>query len=129
MENRLYLDTNVVIDLLDPAARERLGGGFYSYQQFHNHIVFISCLSVHIYMYITRSKVPSAKSSDLTMMFNLIALTKDITLRSLGGPTNDFEDNIQLHSAIAAGADMFITRDKQLLSMGYFGACQISNSP
>lgn len=40
-------------------------------------------------------------------------------------PTSDLEDNIQLHSAAEADCDYFLTSDKKLLAMIYFGKTKI----
>ena len=44
---------------------------------------------------------------------------------SLDGPTKDLEDNIQLHSAAKTEADFFLTNDKKLLKMKFFGKMRI----
>lgn len=41
------------------------------------------------------------------------------------GPTKDLEDNIQLHSAAEAESDIFLTADKKLVDMKFFGKTQI----
>ena len=56
-------------------------------------------------------------------------LTEYILDKALQGPTKDLEDNIQLHSAAEADCDFFITRDRQLLALGYFGKTKITNRP
>ena len=57
--------------------------------------------------------------------FNLIGLDQDILSKALNGPTSDLEDNIQLHSGAEADCDIFLTKDKQLLNMKFFGKLQI----
>jgi len=56
---------------------------------------------------------------------HLISLTDKIIDKALLGPTKDLEDNIQLHSAVEADCDIFLTNDKALLKMGYFGKTKI----
>jgi len=41
------------------------------------------------------------------------------------GPTDDFEDNVQLHSAVMGDCDYFLTMDKKLIKMKYFGKMRI----
>ncbi len=59
---------------------------------------------------------------------NLINLSQDILDKALVGPTKDLEDNIQLHSAIKADCDIFLTYDTQLLKLGFFGKTKIKSS-
>jgi hypothetical protein len=59
--------------------------------------------------------------------FQLIPITKSLTLKSLQGPTPDFEDNLQLHSAAIEDCDLFLTNDQELLNMSYFGKVNISS--
>lgn len=57
--------------------------------------------------------------------FNIIDLDKDILDKALESPTKDLEDNIQLHSAAEAECDYFLTEDKGLLKMKFFGKTKI----
>lgn len=43
----------------------------------------------------------------------------------LSGPTVDFEDNVQLHSAAEAECEIFLTEDKKLLKLGFFGKTHV----
>lgn len=42
--------------------------------------------------------------------------------------SNDLEDNIQLNSAIKADCNFFLTFDKKLLKMKFFGKMKIVSS-
>jgi len=48
-------------------------------------------------------------------------LTDKILDLALEGPVDDLEDNIQLHSASEAECDVFLTNDKRLLGIKFFG--------
>lgn len=49
--------------------------------------------------------------------------------KALEGPTVDFEDNTQLHSAAEAECDYFLTNDEKLLKMKFFGKTRLTNKP
>lgn len=116
---KIFLDTNIIIDLIEKRSKiidDDLQG----------HVVFISPLSVHILMFFTKKKIPYSLLSKLREQFLIIAFDKFIMDKSLAGPTNDFEDNVQLHSAANAECDLFLTQDKILLGMKFFGKTQIT---
>ncbi|OGE15088.1 hypothetical protein A3F00_00285 [Candidatus Daviesbacteria bacterium RIFCSPHIGHO2_12_FULL_37_11] len=89
------------------------------------HQGFIATLSCHILFYINKIDVPDSKMNSFIADFNLIGLDQDILSKALNGPTSDLEDNIQLHSGAEADCDIFLTKDKQLLNMKFFGKLQI----
>ena len=92
------------------------------------HRLFISPLSVHIWAYVGKEKIPSKKLNEFLETFYFINFDKDILEKSLKGPTNDFEDNVQLHSALLVNCQIFLTLDKQLLKMAYFGQTEIKQN-
>lgn len=115
---KVYLDANVYIDLLEDRHD-------FDKVQLNSHVVCASVLSVHIYTYIYKVKMPVINTHSVLQNINFIPLDEEITIKSLAGPTTDFEDNVQLHSAATAECDYFFTRDERLLVMGYFGKTQI----
>lgn len=111
---RVFLDVNKLIDVLenrDPGVSEGLLG----------HEVFISPLSVHILCYLYKRKMPDSVLSDRVVKFLLVDFGEKILMRGMEGPVEDFEDNVQLHSGAEAGCDIFLTNDKKLLEMKFFG--------
>ena len=72
-----------------------------------------------------KRKVPFSKLQTILKPFSIQDFTEKISVQSLSGPTNDFEDNVQLHSAADAECDIFLTNDKDLLEMKFFGKTQI----
>ena len=116
---RLFLDTNFYIDLIkrNKSALKQLNG----------HLLFISPLSTHILFYTQKLKVPDQNINELQNLFGIIPLTKTILDHGLIGVTKDLEDNIQLHSAVNADCDYFLTFDKKLLKMKFFGKTKIVN--
>lgn len=117
---RVYLDTNLYIDIIK-RAKEKL-------EPLRNHLLFISPLSTHILFYSYKSKVPDQEVNELQEQLGIVPLTKYILNKALEGPTNDLEDNIQLHSAAEAECDLFLTGDRRLLDLKFFGKTQVVNS-
>ncbi len=119
---KVFLDANILIDLVEkrsPVTIKKLDG----------YNLFISPLSLHILMYIMRQKIPYEKLSNIINHFFLIPFEDDIAYKSLNGPTKDFEDNVQLHSAAQANCDLFLTNDEKLLGLRFFGKVQLSPLP
>lgn len=107
---QIFLDANCLIDvfghrdedlatLLDP------------------HQLNISALSLHIFAYVEKLHMPTSLLSQISSLVHVVNLTSMIINHSSQGPTPDFEDNIQLHSAVAIGCQYFLTRDVRLLNM------------
>lgn len=116
---KVFLDTNIFIDLIE----KRRG---VTISSFLGYKLFLSPLSVHILTYIYKYRIPHQKLNDfLKENTNFITLSKDITDNALKGPTSDFEDNVQLHSAAETEADYFLTSDKKLLDLKFFGKLKI----
>lgn len=113
----IFLDTNKVIDLI--IRKPEIG------LTFLDHHLFYSPLSAHILFYAEKLKVPATKANKALSKLGCVTLESKIIKRALLGPTNDLEDNIQLHSATEADCDLFLTHDKKLLKMGYFGKTKI----
>ena len=114
---KVFLDTNVYIDAVHrkPEVNE----------QFINHDVYNSCLSTHILFYAQKLKVPQRDLRIILGKFQGVDLTTSIIENALNGPTADMEDNIQLHSAAEAECDYFLTSDRKLLAMKFFGKARI----
>ena len=117
MAKRIYLDANYYIDSAKRAS--------YKLTPLKSDLLFISPLSVHIMFYIEKLRVPDENINELQEQFGIVPLTKFIIDKSLEGPTNDLEDNIQLHSAAEAECDIFLTSDKKLLKLKFFGKTRI----
>jgi predicted nucleic acid-binding protein len=117
---RVFLDTNVLIDLAEK--RKDLDSNI------NGEKLFLSPLSVHILFYVTKRKIPYPTILDIVSSLSLVPLDEVICYKALEGPTNDFEDNVQLHSAAEADCDVFLTSDKKLLGMKFFGKTRIASS-
>ena len=117
---RVFLDTNYFIGLANRAPEV-------SVDLLDEHKGFISILSCHILFYVNKIRVPSAKVNSFINDFNLIDLTQHILGKALEGPTVDLEDNVQLHSAAETECQLFLTVDRKLLDLKFFGKMQIVN--
>ncbi len=118
---RVFLDANIVIDLV--GNRKDL-----SLNDFGGNKLFISPLSIHILSYSYKYKIPNDNLSNSRKYFTITPFDAFISTQALTGPTNDFEDNVQLHSAAHAECDIFLTSDKKLLAMKFFGKTRIASS-
>lgn len=115
---RVFLDTNIYIDITK-RAKEKWGS-------LEGNLLFISPLSTHILFYTRKLKVPDLEINKLQEQIGFVPFTKQILDKALEGPTNDLEDNVQLHSAADAECDFFLTNDKHLLSLKFFGKTRIA---
>lgn len=114
---RVFLDANFYIDATKRAKEK--------WQSLREHLLFISPLSTHILFYARKLKVPDQEVNELQEQFGIVPLSKEILDTALKGPTDDLEDNIQLHSAAEAEANLFLTEDRKLLDMKFFGKTRI----
>ncbi len=117
----IFLDTNAVIDLIDN--RREI-----DQEQLARHEVYISTLSVHIICYVLGLKMPQEGLKEALSPFRFVDFSENLMSKAILGPTEDFEDNLQLHSATEAECQFFITQDQRLLKMAYFGQAKIIDS-
>lgn len=119
---KVYLDTNIFIDAIHRAPEKQI------LEELEGHIPYTSTLSFHIYCYTFKVKIPSRKVSEQKEKFQITDLSHTILEKALEGPTNDLEDNIQLHSAAEADCDVFLTADSKLLKLKFFGKTEVKSS-
>jgi predicted nucleic acid-binding protein len=117
---KIFLDANFFIDLIE-------GRSEIDIYQFKNQALFVSPLTVHIYFYVYKIKIADQKFLSFLDFFNIVDLNEEILRNALEGPTNDLEDNIQLHSASFSDCDLFLSSDKKLLKLKFFGKVKIQN--
>ena len=118
--DQVFLDTNTLIDIFEKRREINID------VLVRNHL-FASPLSIHIYTYLYKYQMPyqALLGGIEKLEIELTPITHQIATLSLIGPTSDFEDNIQLHSAAEAECDYFLTNDEKLLKMKFFGKTQI----
>lgn len=119
---KIFLDTNIFIDAIHRRPEKEI------LESLENQIVFISPLSFHIYCYSYKVKLPNEIVIAQKEKFQIVDFSKEILEKATTGPTNDFEDNVQLHSAAEADCDIFLTEDKKLLDMKFFGKVRINSN-
>ena len=116
---KVFLDANILIDLLE-RKKDKLRLAL------ANHPVFVSPLSIHIICYAYKYTMPQKELLEKTKdLFTLVPFDEQIAIESIQGPTSDFEDNVQLHSAAEVDCDFFLTRDAKLLALTFFGKTHI----
>ncbi len=118
---KIFLDTNIYIDII----KKRTDLDLEDYQ---GNELFISPLSIHVHAYVFKYIIPSTELDVNKELFNIVPFDSSITENALIGPTSDFEDNVQLHSAASEECDIFLTEDKELLDMKFFGKVKIAKS-
>ena len=116
---RVFLDTNYFIDSIHRRPEKRI------LPSLEGHSIWTSVLSFHIYCYAYKIKIPDPRVTAQKENFQIVELSEEILDNSLSGPTPDLEDNIQLHSAAEAECDLFLTQDKKLLSLKFFGKTRL----
>jgi len=111
---KIFLDTNIFIDLVENRNNEL--------REFTmSSTLYISVVTLNIWVYAYKHIVPIFET------YNIVSSNGNIARKASLGPTDDFEDNVQLHSATEENCDLFVTKDKELLKLGYFGKMRISN--
>lgn len=113
----IFLDTNVFFDII---IRDRKKASL-----FEGNMLYISPLSYHIYCYSEGIKIPDKYLGLTIKNFEFVALSKDLLKKAMEGPTQDLEDNIQLHSALMADCDYFLTSDRRLLNLKFYKKTKI----
>lgn len=118
---KVFLDTNYFIDAIHRKPEKEILASF------ENHTIYVSNLSLHIYCYIYKIKIPNNIITAQREKFQMVEFSESVLDRSLKGPSDDFEDNVQLHSAAEAECDIFLTADKKLLDLKFFGKTRINS--
>lgn len=118
---KVFLDTNCYIDSIHRKPEKRI------LELLEGHIPYISPLSIHIFCYIFNIEIPDIHIIAQLKKFQIVEFSARLLYRALDGPTSDFEDNVQLHSAAEAECDLFLTEDKKLRDLAFFGKTRIDN--
>jgi len=110
-----FLDVNKLVDIID-------GGGEAGLKRYE---LVVSSISWHIVSYLKKWKIPSKELKKLFGVLVSIEMSNEIVKKAMIGPTDDFEDNVQLYSAIEGECEYFLTLDKKLLKLKHFGKMKI----
>lgn len=114
----IFLDTNRLVSFIEQRGEQ-------VDLNFEEEDIFISPLSVHILLYITKKRLPQPIIRESINLFTCVEFNEAICMKAFHGPTDDFEDNVQLHCAAEAECDYYLTDDKRLLNMKFFGKTRI----
>lgn len=117
---KIFIDANIFIDWIEERRdinKDKLA----------THDLFISPLSIHILTYLYKYKMPNKNIKDSENYLEIVPFDKNITNKAISGPTKDFKDNVQLHSAATSDCDIFLTEDNYLLNLKFFGSMRIIN--
>lgn len=117
---KVFLDTNYFIDAIHRKPEKQI------LENLLDTIPCISTLSFHIYCYVFKIIIPNKKALMQKDAFQIVDFSNDILEKALQGPTTDFEDNVQLHSAAETECNFFLTDDRKLLRLKYFGKTKIA---
>lgn len=117
MENKLFIDTNVILDLL--LDRPALGGYAKSFflnvtQSKKELLTSISCIQTTIYVLEKRKHSREEIAKSIIYLNQLVKLadtnSEDITI-AVESEINDLEDAILYYTAISNGCDIFVTQN------------------
>ena len=85
----------------------------------------ISALTIHIAHYVAKATCPDQAIINLASKLIITSIPLSLAHRAMFDPTTDYEDNLQLLSALEAQCDLFITDDKTLLKLKKIKGLQI----
>jgi len=118
MANKVFLDTNVIVDALGERAPFNYSAQqILSLNEMGKISVVVSALTFSTTEYVLSKFFPKeivlTRLRLLKSVCEIVSLDDRILEQSLAGPLVDFEDCIQYHSAIRAKCDVILTRDER----------------
>ena len=121
---RVFLDTNILLDVT--MRREEFlpeSARIWADCETGKALGFISAISLNNIHYIMRKRLPKAPALDcircILNVFAIVPLDTAILRMAVDFPQKDFEDAIQMFSALQAKADCIVTRDRSHFSTEY----------
>lgn len=115
---KVFLDTNYFIDFAERNKTDL-------FTSLEGNKLYISSFSILVLAYVYKYKIPNQKLKKLTEKIYITPINRSVLEPSYEGPTEDLEDNIQLLSAATSDCDIFLTNDKRILKMKFFGKTKI----
>ncbi len=125
MLNKIYVDTNIIVDICDikrPAHKESLDK---IYQYLENGELYVNSDSLSTLFYILRNsaklsfKEAIEKIYFIHSIFNVVAIDERVSFNALELCTkeicSDYEDAMQYVCAKKVNADIIVTNDKKFL--------------
>ncbi len=122
MMKRVFVDTNIIIDLLSQRINYFEDSQyFFSFAHDNNIQLFVSTLSFANTHYILSDRLKVSKVRNTLRKFktliNTVPFDDKILKLALGEEFRDFEDAIQYYSAIQSECEVIITRNKKEFKM------------
>lgn len=110
----IFLDVNVLVDVLSVREGYEASAEVIDSIRSGKEDGCLSALTIPIIWYLLGESKESIKEIEtLTKHFKIVPLNLQVLNSSFKGEMNDFEDSIQLNSALKAGAKFLITRNKR----------------
>ncbi len=113
----VFIDTNVVIDLLDRREPFCLDAvEIFTLAHERKITLFISPLSYATAAYLLRKHEPDHIKlllRNLRQLSNVTVADEDVVDNALASSFNDYEDALQYYSAMTVGANVILTRNKK----------------
>ena len=122
--NRIFVDTNILLDVA--LHRDQFvadSARIWTACESRQATGLISAISLNNIHYIARKRISSADALEcvrhILNIFTVVPLDAPILRMAVDFPQKDFEDAIQIFSALQAKADCIVTRDGQHFSSDY----------
>ena len=121
---RVFLDTNILLDVT-MHREEFLPDAVHIWNDCETGkaLGLVSAISLNNVHYIMRKRLPSVSALEcirhILNIFTVVPLDTSILRMAVDFPQKDFEDAIQLFSALQAKADCIVTRDRAHFSADY----------
>jgi len=120
---RIFLDTSILLDVVLHRDQFADSARVWNDCETGKALGLISAISLNIIHYIARKAISSGDALEsirhMLNIFTVVPLDASILRMAVDFPHKDFEDAIQIFSALQAKADCFITRDYLHFSTEY----------
>ena len=127
MQNNIYVDTNIIIDICDTKRLSHVSSVVFIRKYALDSMLYINSDSLATLFYILRTQSKFSFEETLEKMyfvreaFTLVSIDDEIFYESLELCTNkkctDFEDAVQYACAKKIEADLIVTNDKKFVSL------------
>jgi len=116
MIQKVFLDTNVIIDLMierEPFAEE--AKEIFATKDDYNYDIIVSALTIANLAYVIDrlNKKPHEIIAALLPLVSIVDLSASTIAETIVSVFKDFEDGLQHFSALAAKADVIVTRNEK----------------
>ncbi len=113
MTTRLFVDANVLVEVIEERANFEASVAFLRKNAGN---MYISALTVHLVMYFCRKVTTTEHLQAFLSDFYITPITSsEVTWAFNNLRSKDFEDALQIASALLAGCEQFVTFDRGLI--------------